>query len=331
MRTKVAHTNDPKAPWTQEDNASFLQDIVTASDGEIKLASTASSVYTRRILRESQFTQHLLPERNITQNEMLPLIPGANSQMDVNELGVILCSLEPGNPGARTVSLETASEQDTYRGAWYTVAISKDEIPELVKNVDKLALYKDIDLRQVVTDNALRELDNLPDYRLVGTIREITGSDPLTAGAGGYLQYREVSGGLTRATLKNLFRPLIDANLINSAVLMSRATALEFLSWTRDEMGGDASQTVLTNGTQGLGSFTFNAVPFMASIKASLLPLGEVITFAPPNFLGQNLILQPAQLWVKRERDTISVYACCKRGAHIANTSSVARTRYLNL
>jgi len=332
MRSKVAHSDAPDQPWSRDKNLEFMSFLRDASDGEVKIASTDGTNYTRRILRESQIQPNILPERTVTQNELLPLIPGYAAGTDISEVGVVLCNLEPGAPSARTVSIETAPEQDTYRGAWYHVAITKDEIPELVKNVDKLALYKDIDLRQVVTDLALRVLDNHPDYRLFQTVRETTGSDPNAVGAGGYLQYREVSGGMsTRQNYKTVFRPLLDATLINGVAVMSRVTANEFFGWDRNQVGGDKAQDILFDGTQGLSKFQFNNVPHIASIKSQILPLGEVVTFAPPNFVGQNLVYQQPTLWVKRVRDTITVYACAKRGAHIANTRTVARTKFLNL
>lgn len=332
MRSKIAHTDDPSQPWTPEKNAEFLQHLQEAGDGEIKIASADGSNYTQRIVRESQFTSHIMPERTITADEMLPIIPGYNSGNDVEEVGVVLCNIEPGTPGARTVSLDTAPEQDTYRGAWYWVSISKDEIPELVKTVDKLALYKNIDLRQVVTDNALRVLDNHPDYRFLQTVRDITGSDPNAVGAGGYLQYREVSGGMsTRANYKSVYRPLMEAGLINGCMLMSRVTALEFWGWDRQQIGGDKAQDILTGGLKALGSFEFNNIPHIASIKQTILPAGEVVAFAPPNFLGQNLVYQAPTLWVRKSRDTITVYASAKRGMHIPNGKTVARTKFLNV
>lgn len=332
MRAKVAHTTEPGQTWTPQNNAEFLQSLLDAGEGEVKLASADGSNYTRRILRESQFTSHILPERRITLQDLSPLIPGYGSNVDIPEIGVLLCTLEPGNPGARTVSLETAAEQDTYRGAWYTVSVSKDEIPEMVKNVDKLAMYKDVDLRQVVTDNALRELDNLPDYRLIGTMREITGSNPNAAGAGGFQQYQEITGGMdTRSAYRFVFRPLLNARMTNHVALLSRVTVNEFNGWDRNQIGGDKAQDILVDGPQALSSFQFNNTPHIASLKNNLLALGEVFCFAPPNFIGQNIILQEPTLWVKRVKDTITVSASCKRGGHIANQATVSRTVFTNL
>jgi hypothetical protein len=332
MRAKVAHYDDPSQPWTPEKNAEFLQSLLDAGDGEVKFASVDGSNYTRRILRESQFTSHLLPERKITIQELMPVIPGYGSGLDVPEIGVLLCNIEPGNPGARTVSLETAAEQDTFRGAWYTVSVSKDEIPEMYKNIDKLALYKNVDVRQVVTDNALRELDNLPDYRLVGTLREITGSNPNAAGAGGFIQYQEITGGMdTRSAYKHVFRPLLNARLTNHVALMSRVTVNEFLGWDRTQIGGDKAEQILIDGPQALSPFQFNNTAHIASLKSNLLALGEIFCLAPPNFIGQNIILQEPTLWVKRVKDTITVSASCKRGGHIANQATVSRTVFTNL
>lgn len=326
MRPPVFHTDNPADPWTKEKQASFKASLQDAPDGDVKLASEGASRYTRRILRESSFTGAIQPMIPITANDLRVQIDPSGGE--VSELGVYLCTMEPGSIGATTVPLDASPKSTTFRGVRYWVAISKDHTDEFYKSVDALALY-DIDLRQVVTDLALKDLDNTKDYRWIGTVKGITGSNPDADGEGGYRQYQEISGGITRVNYKEILRPLINATLNNGVALLSRQTALEFLNWGRDEFGGDRSQDVLLKGTSALDKFEFFNTPHIASIKATLLPRGEVFTFAPADFLGQFLEYQPATIFVKKERETITTYAQTKYGAHIANNRAVARTKFL--
>jgi len=320
MRPPVAHqTGD----WTESDNAGFLQSLTEAQDGQIKLASTGATDYTRLILRESSVVPAVQPPQTITMERLVR--PTSSAGGDVPEIGMVECEREPGSPGSRTVPFSAGPVQNTYRGDVYYIKISTDETPELYKNVDQLGLYK-MDLRQVVTDNLLKDLDNLVDYRYFQTIKDITGSDVNADGAGGYRQYREVLGGITRANYAETVRPLQDATLNNGVFVMGRQTAIDFLKWGRDEVGGDLAERLLQDGLNALDKFMLNGVPHVASIKKTLFPKGHVFHFAPPNFLGRYYEYQAPTVYVKKERDLIYVYAKRKYGYGIGNEAAVART-----
>jgi hypothetical protein len=320
----IIHRDDD---WTAENNAALMQALITGGDKNIKQAADGASDYVRRILRESSFHGAILPVKTITYGDMTRIV--SNAAGDSPEIGVVQCEMEPGSPASRTVSFSAAPVQNTYRGDVFFVPIGKDETPELYKSVDELGLYK-MDLRQVVTDNVLKDLDNLADYRLIQSVKDVTGSDPDVFGQGGYQQYREVTGGITRTNYAQTRLPLQDATLNNGVFLLSRQTANDFLTWGRDEVGGDLAQELLLKGTNALESFTIMGVPHVASIKASLLPKGMVFHFAPSNFLGRFFELQPPTVFVKKERSTITVYAERKYGYHLANTAAMARTNFLS-
>ncbi len=325
MRPQVIHRDIPEQPWTPTSNREFIQSLTESGDGEVKQASAGNTDYTRYILRESSFAPAIQPPKTITADDLIPSVDLTGGE--VSELGFYLCEIEPGNPGARTVPIEASPNQNTYRGSRYAVPISKDMTDELYKTVDQLALYK-MDLRQVMTDNLLKDMDNLPDFRLIQTVKDITGSTAGVNGQGGYLQYREVSGGIKRANYAQAFVPLMDAVLNNGVFLLSRQTHNAFLTWGRDEMGGDTAQDLILNGFNALDTVKWNGVPHIVSIKHTLLATGEVYHFAPSNFLGQFLEYQEPTIYVKKERETITVYAQRKYGMHIANVRAVARTYF---
>lgn len=319
--------HNDKEEWGKANDAEFLQSLVDAPSGEVKVASGGATDYTRRILRESSFTPAIMEPENITVDRMIR--PTTSAAGDSPEIGVVMCEMEPSSPGARTVNLSTAPEQNTFRGDIYLVRISKDETPEMYKNVDQLGLYK-MDLRQVVTDNLLKDLDNLVDSRLIQTAKDITGSDVDANGYGGYRQYRTVTGGITRSSYRQTQLPLQEASLNNGVFLMSRLTAVDFTGWDRNDIGGDLAERLLKEGLNALEKFELWGVPHIASIKKDLLPTGTVWHFASQNFLGRYYEYMAPTVYVKKDRDTITVYAARKYGYSIGNEAGIARTVYSN-
>lgn len=320
MRPPVHHQS---TDWSDSDNTQLFQALQDAPDGTVKAASSGATDYTRVILRESSIVPGIQPVQTITIDKLTRLTSSTGGESP--EVGVVECEREPGGPASRTVPFSAGPEQTTYRGELYYIHISTDETPELYKNVDQLGMYK-MDLRQVITDNLLKDLDNLVDFRYFQTVKDITGSDPDTDGAGGYRQYREVLGGINRQNYIETVRPLQDATLNNGVFVTSRQTAIDFLGWGRDEMGGDLAERTMREGLNALSEFTLLGVPHIASIKATLLPKGHVFHFAPPNFLGRYYEFQAPTVYVKKERDIIYVYAKRKYGYGIGNEAAVART-----
>jgi hypothetical protein len=323
--------NDPAAlaadteVWGPEKNAAWLQSI-QGGDGERKQAAAGASDFTRRKLRESSFVPAIQAPKPIKHSDLTRL---QNPTTGVNpEIGVYVCEMEPDSPGARTVPFDAAPDQNSYRGDVYLVYVSKDQTDEMYKLLDELAGYK-MDLRQVVTDNMLKDLDNRVDTRYIATVNEITGSTAGVNGLGGYEQYLEYTGGITRANYKYTLAPMYDAELNNGVFLMSRRTAIEIAGWGRDEMGGDTAERIAIDGMNALEQFKLFGVPHIATIKQSLVATNQVYHFAPSNFLGQYVELEAPTVYVKKERDALFFYAQRKYGYSIGNVAAVARSVFL--
>lgn len=322
MKTGTTGLEAETAVWGEAENAAWLQNI-QGGEGERKAAGAGATDYTRRKLRESSFWPAIQAPKQITHKDLTRLQNPTTGQNP--EIGVYVCEMEPLSPGARTVAFDAAPDQNTYRGDIYLVYLGKDQTDEMYKLLDELAGYK-MDLRQVVTDNMLKDLDNRVDYRAIQTVKDITGATNGVNGAGGYEQYREYTGGITRANYKYTLAPLYDAELNNGVFLMSRRTAIEVAGWGRDEMGGDLSERIMTKGMNALEQFELLGVPHIATIKQNLITTNHVYHFAPSNFLGQYVELEAPTVYVKKERDALFFYAQRKYGYSIGNVAAVARS-----
>lgn len=329
MNPAFANVIQEVGAWSPQENANFLQSVEDTPEGqEIKQASAGSSDITRRVLRESSFVQHLQNIEPITADRMTR--PVSSAAGDSPEIGVVICEMEPGSPQARSVPFFAGPTQNTFRGDIYLVRISKDDTPELYKNVDELALYK-ADIRALVTDNLLKDLDNKADYRYMATVKEIIGTSTTAVGPGGNYPYREVLGNVTRETYKSTLLPLMDATLHNGVFLMSRQTAVSFLGWGRDMLGGDQAERIAASGLSAMEKFEWFGVPHIATIKNRLIPDGSVFHFAPQNMLGKFFEYQAPTVYIKKERDIITIYAARKYGYSIGNEAAVAHTRFVNV
>lgn len=320
--------------WTEEamdeaTKAAFVASVKDAPNGAMTKLSSASTDITRRILRENRFVDAILPEKPITVGQMHRPVD-ESTQGGVQEIGYVLQDIEPNSPSATTVAFSAGPKQRTFRGAFYRVDIGRDETPELYKHVDELATYS-YDLRSLIVDNMLRDFDQIPDYRFIATIDGITGSDVAANGSGGHRQYREVIGQITRETYKATLRPLIDANLNNGVFLMNRATAIEFLGWGRDEIGGDLSEKLMLEGLSVLETFKLHGIPHIATIKTALVPLGRVYHFVPSNWFGRHYVYEDTKVFVERKKDYVYTSASRKYGIGIGNNAGCAQTNFTDL
>jgi hypothetical protein len=63
---------------------------------------------------------------------------------------------------------------------------------------------------------------------------------------------------------------LEDIYLNNGVVLMNRRTAKRFLTWDRNEIGGDLAQTPVTEGLSGLQESKVFGVKMLFTVKINL-------------------------------------------------------------
>jgi hypothetical protein len=310
--------NTVSEPSVEVFNRELLEAIQEAPEGLLKNASTASSNMIRRKIRENGFARSIIPPKPVGNEDL--------DRLTDTDLPAIIEDMEPRSPGAKSLSFDDTADTAFYRGDKFVVYFDKITTPEFTKNVNELRTYK-MDLRAVITDNALKDMQRTEDSRFIKGVDRIVG---LTSGVGlsGRQQNFNITGGLTRDTYKEALSVLEDADLNNGVFLMNRKTAKAFLGWTRDEIGGDLAQDLFTDGLSALKEAKIHGVRHLFTIKRDLVPDNVVYLFTEPDYLGRWYSLQDTTMYVEKKKDILRFSANEVLGVSIANVAGVARVNF---
>lgn len=295
--------------------------INDADDGLLKNASEAGTQMIRRRLRENGFSRLILPFRTVSDADL--------NYLPDTELPVIVEEMEPDSPGAKAIPFNDTADTAFYRGDKFVVYFCKITTREFVKNVDELRTYKN-DLRQIITDNSLKDIHTAEDERTINEVDQIVGTAGASDGAADVQQNFEIAGGITRANYKEVLNHLEDRELNNGLFLMNRHTIKEFLEWPHDEIGGELAQKLLQEGASALNEAKIFGVRHAMTMKRALVPDNVVYQFAEPNYLGRAYVLQDVTMYVKKEKDILRFVAHEKIGMTFANVAGCNKTTFIN-
>lgn len=204
----------------------------------------------RRRIREDGFARRILP-------------PEAKTNADLDRVlehdrPVIIGEMEPSQKGAKSIPFGSSADSSTYYGNKFLNVFNPITTPEFVKDVNELRTYR-MPLRQVITDNALKDIQTEEDGKFIATVDTIVGSTS-GVGAAGVQQNFLVPGGITRDNYVTALSFLEDQLVNNGVFLMNRKTAKQFLRWDRTEVGGDLSQDLFKEGLSALTEATIFGV-----------------------------------------------------------------------
>jgi len=296
-------------------------------ESTVKVAR-ATSDYIRMKLREEGFLRKILPAQTITGDDL-------TKQVSTDKPSKVI-ELEPDSPGAMSIPFGEFPTGTYIYGKRWLVTFSRIATPMFNKDVAELHDY-DLDIRQVISDNALKDLQAEEDGKFIQTCNSILSGDNMTAnqdlpygpnGANVKL-WRTLSGGLTRENVVEAKKIMMatGARLRPQTALVNQKTAVEFEKWTREEVGGDMAQSILVNGWAGEAN-KWCALNWITTIKDNLVPDNTMFLFAAPEFLGRLYFLEDTTMFVKREGPMLSWYAYEMLGGGIANVAAVSRVDF---
>lgn len=290
--------------------------------------SRATSDYIRMKLREEGFLRKILPAQTITGDDL-------TKQVQTDKPSKVI-ELEPDSPGAMSIPFGEFPTGTYIYGKRWLVTFSRIATPMFNKDVAELHDY-DLDIRQVISDNALKDLQAEEDGKFIQTVNSLLSNDTMNAeqnlpyGPGGanIKLWRTLSGGLTRENVVEAKKLMMAANarLRPQTALVNQKTALEFEKWTREEVGGDMAQGILVNGWAGEAN-KWCALNWITTIKDDLVKDNSMFLFAAPEFLGRLYFLEDTTMFVKREGPMLSWYAYEMLGGGIANVAACSRVDF---
>lgn len=301
-----------------EFNEQFLRIAENHQDGIIKGASTEGGDFIRYQIRENGFFRNVIKPDPITDGQF-------DRQVD-DDNPIRIEDMEPSSPGAKSCPFEDTPDIAPFRGRRFIVRFSKITTPEFRKNVDQLRTYR-MDLRQVITDNALKDMETEEDARLIVTADRIVGAVG-GVGLAGVAQNHEIVGRVSRTSYKGIRNYLEDLDLVNGIVLINRHTSTEFLGWKHDEIGGPLAETLFTEGLRGLPKMEIMGMPHLATIKRILVPDYVAYLFTEQSYLGKAYQLVEPTMFVKKEKDMITFSAQEKIGFSTTPSKFVTRVEF---
>jgi hypothetical protein len=317
--TKVAGDVTEGLENPQVLNKALMDQIVAASDGEVKSASAAGTNMIRRRIREEGFTRRIIPPQTVTNDDLDRVLE--------HDRPVIIEDMEPLSPGAKSIPFGDSADTQFYYGNKYACVFNPITTPEWTKDINELRTYR-MDLRQVITDNSLKDMQTEEDGKFIAMVDEIVGS---TAGVGaaGVQQNFNISGGITRDTYVEVLSKLEDQNLNNGIFLMNRRTAKEFIKFDRNEFGGDKAQDLFLQGLSALQEASILGTKHIFTIKRDLVPDNVVYLFTEPGFFGKFYTLQEVTMYVEKKKDILRFSARETISVTIANVAGCAKVNFL--
>jgi hypothetical protein len=222
-------------------NKLLLDAILDAGEGEIKSAATAGSNMIRRQIREEGFTRRILPPQTVGNDDL--------DRVLTHDRPVIIEDMEPNSKGAKSIPFGDTADTEFYYGNKFACVFNPITTPEYTKDINELRTYR-MDLRQVITDNSLKDIQTEEDGKFIAMCDTIVGATN-GVGASGVQQNFNIAGSISRDNYVQVLRFIENQNLNNGCILMNRSTAKEFLRFDRSEIGGDLAQECLP-GTFGI-------------------------------------------------------------------------------
>ncbi|MCI4438227.1 MAG: hypothetical protein JHC33_15585 [Ignisphaera sp.] len=261
-------------------NQSFLDKI---DQGMTKEASVAMSAFVRQKLREDGFARKIL---------MPTLVTAADLDRQITEEPTVIIEKEPDSIAA-SVPFVGRPEIRYFKGARYPVTFNKIESAEFKKSKFELATYR-TDIRTVLQENSVKDLQKQEDQSLYNAVTTIAAANS---------NVYTISGGFTVQTLMNGVKNLLAKQVPVGTLLMTQEMYADLIKQPATQVGSGVAGSLMT-GTANLDNFY--GWKIITTNKNDILPNNQCIAFAPPQYLGQFLMLQDSMVYLETRADMIS-------------------------
>jgi len=297
-------------------NAAVFEALNTP--GQEKTAIDAINDFTRIRMREDGFYRKILPPLQIANDEL-------DRQVDTDK-PVKVVDKEPDSPAAISIPFATLPTNLYIRGPRYRVMFDRIVTPRFTKDVDELRTWV-MDIRQVLSDNAIKDMLAEEDSKFLSAVNDaLVGANTAVLWSD-VPQWETIDGGITRDTLLDAFKimPRTDAHLEVATVLINNVTIKEVQKFGRDEMGGDLSQQVLTDGW---AKADFMNAQWIITIKRDLVVDDTIYMFSDQKFIGKSFTLEDTTMYVKRDAYMLEFFAYETTGGSIGHSAGLARADF---
>jgi len=312
-------TNDPTLS-ARATNAQVIDmlDKQASAPEMVKKAADTITEFTRVKMREDGFWRKILPPLTITNDDL-------DRQVDTDK-PVRVVDKEPNSPAAISVNYGTLPINEYILGPRYRVMFDRIMTPRFTKDVDELRTY-DMDIRQVLSDNAIKDMLAEEDGKAIATINTALLGQNNTIPLTGVAQWVTIAGGITRETWAEAMKvlPKTPMHLTASTVLINNVSIYDVCKWGRDEIGGDLAEEILQNGFAERQLF---GCRILVTIKRDLVEDDTIFMFAEPMKLGKFFLLEDTTMYVDRKAFMLEFFAYESIGSAIGNIAALGRVDF---
>lgn len=284
--------------------------------GQVKKAQDMVSDFTRIRIRESSVFEKVMPSIKIGDNELTPQLG--------TDKNVKLVEREPASSAAITIPLGTQPIQYYFRGDRYPVFFDRIVTPKFTKDISELRTYG-MDIRQVISDNAILDMDFEFDRKMIAACQSIVGIQGAVVPETGVIQNRKIIDplGITRNSLFEMRKilPSTFAHLEAVTILVNNITVHDIAKFGRDETGGDMSESMFV---EGFTTKRLLGVNWIVTNKTELVADNTFWLFSSPEFMGKSFVLEDVTLYLDKKAYNLEFFAYTERGGTIGNPAAVA-------
>lgn len=298
-------------------NQGLIASLSQANEGGLNKFASANSDFIRRRIREKGFLRSIIPAKPLT-NE------GLDRTTEGSSLPIRIEDMEPNSPGAVSLPFQATSDSTFYSEDRFQINFEYIQTREFVKNINELRTQR-MDIRAVVTDNALKDVHTKEDALFINLCDEIVGAAGSPAPFSGLQQHFTFPEGLTRETAVEMLKLLPNNYLNNGVVLMNRNTGMEYLKYNRIDAGGDLSQDMFLEGMDAFKEARILGTRHIFTLKREIVPDNTIYIFTEPGYLGRFYELMPLTMYVEKKEDIIRFKAKELIGLTIANVLGVVK------
>jgi len=286
-----------------------------------KRAQAAVDEFTRIRLREDGFMDKIMTPQDVNNSDL-------HRQLD-EPRPVIIVDKEPDSPAAVSVAFGTLPETYQIQGPRYAVMFERILSPRYTQDAELLRTYT-FDIRQVLSDNAVKDMLAERDGKFVRATNTVLGGAPdAIVGWSELAQWETLSGGVSRSNLEDALSimPRTIGRLEVKTALVNMLFFRQIAKMNRIEMGGDFAETLLRKGWQ---EEDFLGIKWVSTIKRELVPDNSMLMYGDQRFIGKNYVLEKIVMYAKREAFLMEFFLYGTFGSTIGHSAGVARADFRN-
>ena len=297
-------------------NEAFVETVTTP--GLEKRAAEGTTDFLRTQVREDGVYRRIIPMQQVSNSDL-------DRKVD-SPLPAIVVDIEPNSPMAATVSFRQFPTEWYIGAPRFEVTFGRIMSPRFMADLDELRTW-DMDIRQVISDNAAKDILYEEDRGFFNTVNDIIGPAGSTVASSGIVQWDTIVGGITRDTLEEAFKiiPRTPSHLEVQTVVCNNVTIRDVLKAGRNEIGGDLSERLFVDGWT---LKRFMDADWLITNKRDLVPDSAIYMFGDPRFVGKSYMLEDVTMHIDRDAFIIKYFSYELIGGAIAGWNGLARVDF---